>query len=97
MRILRSLACLTIGIAAAGLVSAQTIQINRDNKTIAISSTDEATATADIAAITIGFEIFGPDALTVSADGGKLSQAILEALHEAGVEDKAIESSAQGV
>jgi uncharacterized protein YggE len=66
MRILRSLACLTIGIAAAGLVSAQTIQINRDNKTIAISSTDEATATADIAAITIGFEIFGPDALTVS-------------------------------
>jgi hypothetical protein len=43
------------------------------------------------------FEIFGPDALTVSADGGKLSQAILEALHKAGVEDKAIESSAQGL
>jgi hypothetical protein len=56
----RILAGLSIGIAAAGLVSAQTIQINRDNKTIAISTTDEATATADIAAITIGFEIFGP-------------------------------------
>jgi uncharacterized protein YggE len=97
LRFSRLLAGLAIGIAAAGLVSAQTIQINRDNKTIAISTTDEATATADVAAITIGFEIFGPDSLTVSADGGKLSHAILEALHKAGVEDKAIESSTQGV
>ncbi|MGD0800104.1 MAG: SIMPL domain-containing protein [Terracidiphilus sp.] len=97
LRISRLLAGLSIGIAAAGLVSAQTIQINRENKTIAISTTDEATATADIAAITIGFEIFGADSLTVSADGGKLSHAILEALHKAGVEDKAIESTGQGV
>jgi uncharacterized protein YggE len=97
MRSLRLFTIFAVGIAAAGLVPAQTIQINRDNKTIAISTTDEATATADIAAITIGFEIFGPDSLTVSAEGGKLSHAILEALHKAGVEDQAIESSAQGV
>jgi uncharacterized protein YggE len=97
LRISRLLVCSTIGIAVAGLVSAQTIQINRDNKTIAISTTDEATATADIAAITIGFEIFGPDAQTVTADAGKLSHAILDALHKAGVEDKAIESSLQGL
>jgi hypothetical protein len=45
----------------AGITTAQTIQINRDNKTIAISTTDEATATADIAAVTVGFQIFGPD------------------------------------
>jgi uncharacterized protein YggE len=97
LRISRLLAGLAIGVAAAGMLSAQTIQINRDNKTIAISTTDEATATADIAAITIGFEIFGPDSLTVSADGSKLSHAILEALRKTGVEDKAIESSTQGV
>jgi uncharacterized protein YggE len=82
---------------AAGFAQAQNIQINRDNKTVAISTTDEATATADIAAITIGFEIYGPDAQVVTADGGKLSHAILEALQKAGVEDKAIESSGQGV
>jgi uncharacterized protein len=86
---------LALGIAVACLVSAQTIQINRENKTIAISTTDEATATADIAAITIGFEIFGPDSQTVYADGGKLSHAIMEALHKAGVDDKAIESNSQ--
>jgi len=97
LRYSRLLAGLAIGIAATGLVFAQTIQINRDNKTIAISTTDEATATADIAAIAIGFEIFGPDSLTVSAEGGKLSHAIMGALHNAGVVDKSIESSAQGV
>ena len=91
------LQCLATGLVLAGFASAQTIQINRDNKTIAISTTDEATATADIAAITIGFEVFGPEAKGVYADGGTLSQSILEALHKAGVDDKAIESSNQGV
>ncbi len=92
-----SLALLAMVLALAGVAHAQTIQINRENKTIAISTTDEATATADIATITIGFEIFGPDSRSLYADGGKLSHAIMEALHKAGVDDKAIESSAQGV
>ena len=77
--------------------SAQTIQINRENKTIAISTTDEATATADIAAVTIGFEIYGPDYESAYSDGGNISQAVLEALHKAGVEDKSIESSGQSL
>jgi len=77
--------------------NAQTIQINKENKTIAISTTDEATATADIAAITIGFEIFKPDAETASAEGSRLSHSIVEALHKAGVDDKSIESKSQGV
>jgi len=41
LRLKQTLICLAIGIAAAGLASAQTIQINRENKTIAISTTDE--------------------------------------------------------
>jgi hypothetical protein len=97
LRFKQIMICLAMGIATAGLAAAQTIQINRENKTIAISTTDEATATADIAAITVGFEIYGPDAQSVTADGGKLSHTILEALLKAGVDDKAIESSNQGV
>ena len=97
LRFHRLLICSALSSTLLGHVFAQTIQINRENKTIAISTTDEATATADIAAITIGFEIYGPDAQTVTGDGGKLSHGILEALHKAGVEDKAIESSSQGV
>jgi uncharacterized protein len=86
---------LASGLLAAA--SAQTIQINRENKTIAISTTDEATAMADIAAITVGFEVLGADSQGTYADGGKLSHQILDALHKAGVEDKSIESSGQGL
>jgi hypothetical protein len=96
-RIPQSLALLAVGVALVGSAGSQTIQINRDNKTIAISTTDEATATADIAAVTIGFEVYGADSESTYADGGKLSHAILEALHKAGVEDKSIESSGQGL
>jgi len=88
-------ACAASTVVLSG--SAQTIQINRDNKTIAITTTDEATAVADIAAVTVGYEVYGPDSETTYADGGKLSHAILDALHKAGVEDKNVESSGQGL
>lgn len=81
----------------AGLTSAQTIQINRDNKTIAISASDEATETADTAAVTIGFEVFGSDSQQAYAEGAKRSQAIIETLKKAGVKDSEIASSLQNL
>lgn len=93
----QSFALLAVGAALVGSAHTQSIQINRDNKTIAISTTDEATATADIAAVTIGFEVYGVDSESTYGDSGKISHAILEALHKAGVEDKSIESSGQGL
>jgi len=86
-----------VGFGAIQAASAQTIQINRENKTIAISTADEATTVADIAAITVGFEVFGLDSASTYADAGKLSHDILESLHKAGVKDDSIESSAQGL
>jgi uncharacterized protein YggE len=78
-------------------MTAQTIQISRDNKSVAISTTDEAAATADIAAITIGFEIYGPDSAQLADSGGRLSRAILDAVRSFGITDKEIESSNQGI
>lgn len=92
-----AIACITVCAALSGLASAQTIQIDKNNKTIAISTTDEATATADIAAITVGFEIYGPDSTTAYTSGGNISHAVLDTLHKAGVEDKSIESSGQSL
>jgi uncharacterized protein YggE len=77
------------------LIYAQTIQINRENKTIAISTTDEATAIADVAVVTIGFELYDNNADAAYASAGKLSKSIMESLHKAGVEDKDIESNEQ--
>jgi uncharacterized protein len=93
----RTFVCLALPATLACWTSAQTIQINRDNKTIAISTTDEATATADIAAVTVGFETYGPDYESTYSDGGKISHAVLEALHKVGVEDKSIESTGQSL
>lgn len=79
MRSLRLFVASALAISCASIF-AQTIQINQQNKTIAISTTDEATAVADIAAISIGFEIFKPDAESASAEGGRLSHAIMDGI-----------------
>jgi hypothetical protein len=79
------------------LASAQDLEINRANKTIAINTTDEATAIADIAAITVGYEVYAPESGTAYADGAKISSTVLDALHKIGIEDKSIESVNQGV
>jgi hypothetical protein len=96
-RFVSALVCAGTGLAFVLQAPAQTIQIDKANKTIAISTTDEATATADIAAVTVGFEIYGPDYDSVYADGGKISHAVIDALHKAGVDDKSIESSGQSL
>lgn len=95
LRIPVTMSCVAACVAFSAMACAQTIQIDKNNKTIAISTTDEATATADIAAITVGFEVFDADSDSTYADGGKISHAVLDALHKAGVEDKSIESSGQ--
>lgn len=96
-RYLEQLACLAVVLGFYGSAHSQSIQINRENKTIAISTTDEATATADIAAITVGFEVYGEDSQTTYTEGSKISHAVLEALRKVGIEDKSIESSGQGL
>ncbi len=40
-------------------LSAQQIEISKDNKTISVTATDEASATADTAVVSIGFNSFG--------------------------------------
>ncbi|HVU46310.1 MAG TPA: SIMPL domain-containing protein [Terracidiphilus sp.] len=92
-----TIACIAACTSLSGFASAQTIQIDKNNKTIAISTSDEATATADIAAVTVGFEVYGPDSTSAYTSGGNVSHAVLEALHKAGVEDKSIESTGQSL
>jgi uncharacterized protein YggE len=95
MRCRKLAAVLLLLLPFAALANAQSIQINRENKTIAISTTDEATATADIAAITIGFDVYNDDSDAAYAEGSQRSKAIIEALHKAGIADASIESSDQ--
>jgi uncharacterized protein YggE len=97
MNLSKAIAPLTLLSVFTGIANAQTIQINRENKTIAISTTDEATATADIAVVTIGFEIYDANSESAYAQAARLSHAIMDALHKSGIDDKSIESDKQNL
>jgi uncharacterized protein len=85
----------------AGLLAvsanAQQIQINKENKTIAITTSDQAEALADTAVVSVGFRSFGKDQDTTYADATRTSNAIIAALTSAGVPKDAIQSEEQSL
>jgi len=76
---------------------AQTIQVNRENRTIAITATDRVTVLADTATVHIGFIVFGPDSDWAYATGSRLSNAIIKALTDAEIPADAIQSENQNI
>lgn len=89
------IAAVVASLAVAGF--AQTIQVNQNNRTIAVTVTDKAAETADVATVHIGFEAYAPDSDSAYAAGSKTSNAIIDVLHKAGVPDKEIESETQNL
>lgn len=76
---------------------AQTIQVSKDNRTIAITTTDDASATADTAHVGVGFTAYGSDSDATYADSSRISNAIISALHSAGIKDAQISSKNQNL
>ena len=83
--------------AATITASAQTIQVNKENRTIAVTATDKVTVLADTATIHIGFIVFGPDSDWAYATGSRLSNAIIKALTDAEIPADAIQSENQNI
>lgn len=79
------------------VASAQTIQVSKDNRTIAITTTDEAQAVADRAVVSVGYTVYGTDQDSTYAEASKTSNAIMKALKDAGVKPEAIESTEQNL
>ncbi|MEO6911439.1 MAG: SIMPL domain-containing protein [Edaphobacter sp.] len=82
---------------AAVAVSAQTIQVSKENRTISVTATDKVTALADTATVHVGFIAYGPDSDAAYANGSRISNAIVKALTASGVPSSAIESENQSV
>lgn len=90
--------CVTAALAGLTVVGfAQTIQVNQNNRTIAVTVTDKASADADTATVHVGFDVYAADSDGAYAAGSQTSNAVMDALHKAGVEDKAIESEGQSL
>ena len=75
----------------------QQIQINKENRTIAITTNGQADALADTAVITVGFHVYGKDQDGTYADASKTSNAIMSALTGAGVPKNAVKSTGQNM
>jgi len=90
---------LVAGIAFAAIASAQAqqIDVSKNNRTIAVTATDKATADAEVATVHIGFQVYAADSQSAYALGSKTSNAIVAALKKSGVEDSAIQSETQNV
>src|ERR1700730_12061217 len=84
-------------ILASAPSRAQTIQVNKDNRTIAITATDKVIVMADTATVHIGFIAYGPDSDAAYATASRISNAIVKALTAAGTPSDAIESENQNV
>jgi uncharacterized protein YggE len=93
IRFLSFLAALSL----AATTSAQNIQVNKDNKTIAITSTDSAEREADTAEVTIGFVAYGADQEQTYADASRTSNQIVDALLAAGIKREQIRSDQQSL
>jgi uncharacterized protein YggE len=90
-----ALSLLVAGMALSG--AAQTIQVNKENRTIAITATDKVTALADQATLHVGFIAYGPDSNTAYANGSKLSNSIVKALTDSGIPKDSIQSENQQI
>jgi uncharacterized protein YggE len=78
-------------------LSAQQIQISKENKTIAITTSDEASTLADTAIVRIGFITYGKDQTSTYGDATRISNTVFTAFTSAGVPKEAIQSSDQSL
>ncbi len=58
-----------IAFAAIASVQAQQIDVNKNNRTIAVTATDKATADAEVAIVHIGFQVYAADSQAAYALG----------------------------
>ncbi len=79
-----------------GPARAQQIQVSGANRTIAVTTTEQAERRADTAVVHIGYQLYAPTSAQVSEEAGSSSKAITAALAAAGVPKDAVESQSQG-
>jgi uncharacterized protein len=95
---LRMTLAASLMLAAAVLpLQGQQIIVNKDNRTIAVTTSADASAPADTVSVQIGFIAYAADQTTAYANGSKISNAIAAALKQAGVPADAIESQSQNI
>jgi uncharacterized protein len=79
-------------IAGAGLLLAQDIQVNRQNKTISVTADESATADAEVAVLAIGYHNFGVTQDAAFQENVRTADRITKALLDAKIPKANIET-----
>ena len=95
MTILRFAAFALCTAALAVPANTQTIQVSKENRTIAITASAKVLAMADTATVHIGFIAYGPNTDSTYANGSHISNSIINALTSAGIPNEAIEMKSE--
>ncbi len=82
-------------LGAALSAPAQQVQVSPANRTIAVTTTEEATRRADTATIHIGYQLYAPTSGQVSEQAAKTSKAVAAALAATGLPKDSLESENQ--
>jgi uncharacterized protein len=93
MRTFCSTIAATLVLFASGTVSAQGIQISRENRTIAVSANATAIADPEIAMISLGYQNYGKTRDAAYDDNTQTASRIVSALLAAGLKEENIETS----
>jgi len=87
----------TVFLAVGTCAFAQQIEVSKANRTIAVSTSNSATADADTAIVHIGFQLYSADETAAYATASRTSNGIMKALTDAGVKKESIESTGQNI
>ena len=87
----RKLVCLFPAFAVAAALS-QDIQVNRQNKTIAVTADESTTADAEVAVLTIGYHNYAPAEDAAFRENVRAAEQIVRALLDAKVAEGNIET-----
>ena len=82
--------CLALFSLVTLAAAAQTIQVNRDNKTIYVTAEGEAKADAEIAILEVGFQAYGTTSDALYDQTATVSDKVVSALLQAGLHKEQI-------
>ncbi len=99
MRLLKLLPAFVIICSAAMLHAQQPgtpeLRIEPANRTLTVNAEDEVSVEPEMAILHVGFETQTGDAQSVYAEGKRISNAVIDALKQAGIAENAIRSESQ--
>ena len=95
-RLFAALATLSFALAASAQQASQPqLAISPTNRTLTVTADDTVSVEPEVAVLHVGFETQPGDPKQVYADGARTSNAIIDALKQAGVQQSDIRSESQ--